>query len=217
MPYITPELHHICDASDPMCCIRTAAQIHRLTDYIHLRGPGLPARELAALAEALLEAGVPTPKLIMNDRVDIALALGLGGVQLAWHSLEPRLVKSRWPGLRAGRSVHSPEEAEEAFRQGADFVLFGHVYETGSKPGVAPRGLEALAETVRRSNGPVIALGGITPERVGAVLAAGAAGYAVLSGIGASPEPLAAVARYRAGEALIPIPDEGGESHEALD
>jgi thiazole tautomerase (transcriptional regulator TenI) len=204
MDMTAAELHFISGGATAESFIAAAVQVHPLVDYIHLRDKSLGARELAALGEQLLKHSVPASKLIVNDRVDVALAIGAAGVQLAWNSLEPAQVKQRWPELRAGRSVHSPEEAEEAFRRGADYVLFGHVFETGSKPGQPPRGLEQLAETVRRSTGPVVALGGIRPSHVPLLLKAGAAGYAVLSGIGTASRPAEAAAEYRQSEKRSP-------------
>jgi thiazole tautomerase (transcriptional regulator TenI) len=130
--------------------------------------------------------------------VDVALAVGACGVQLAWHSLRPSTVKNRWPHLLVGVSVHTPQEAAEAFTEGADYVLFGHIYDSASKPGVPPRGLRLLEETVQTAGDrPVIALGGIQPAHVPGLLRAGAAGYAVLSGIGAAADPAQAARDYR--------------------
>lgn len=192
-----PELHIISDERNMEGFIAASARIHPLADYLHLRHKQASAKELAVLAERLLQAGVPPSKIIINDRVDVALCIGAAGVQLAWHSLGPQQVKSRWPGLRVGCSVHSPAEAVRAFSEGADYVLFGHVYETSSKPGLPARGLEQLAETARACSGPVIALGGIAPGHVPELIVHGAAGYAVLSGICAAPDPVAAAHAYR--------------------
>jgi thiamine-phosphate diphosphorylase len=94
--------------------------------------------------------------------------------------------------------VHDPAGAIQAERDGADFVLLGNVYDTGSKPGQPGGGTDLIVEVVRACRLPVIAIGGITPERVAAVLEAGAYGVAVLSGILAASDPGAAASRYRA-------------------
>ncbi|MDF2922902.1 MAG: transcriptional regulator TenI [Paenibacillaceae bacterium] len=193
----TTEIHLISGPLDNGHFLAVASRVHHLLDYIHLRDKDATAGRLVQLAESLLDRGVPAPKLIINDRVDAALCAGAGGVQLAWHSLRPGPVKSRWPDLRVGCSVHSAQEAEEAFAQGADYVLFGHIYPSSSKPGLPGRGLGALQETVSRSCGPVIALGGILPGHVPAILRQGAAGFAVLSGIGSASDPVAAAWSYR--------------------
>lgn len=192
-----PELHFITGSSNFAGSLNAAIQAAPWVDYIHLRNKGATAREMEAWACQLLLASVPPAKLVINDRVDVALAVGAGGVQLAWHSLQAHTVKSRWPQLRVGVSVHSPQEAADACSQGADYVLFGHVYATGSKPGMPPRGLGLLAEAVRMTSRPVIALGGIKPVHVPEVLKCGAAGYAVLSGIGEAPQPALAAQAYR--------------------
>lgn len=206
------ELHVISDGRlPPGALAELAAAVQPMVDYIHLREKSMSARELLAAAEQILAAGVPPAKLVVNDRIDVALAAGAGGVQLAWHSLPPEAARSIAPGLRLGRSVHSAEEAVQAGQQGADFCLYGHVFPTACKPGLAARGLEQLEEAVRSSSIPLIALGGITPGNAGAVLAQGAAGIAVMSGICGAKDPAAAARAYRdaldraAGEA------EGGE------
>lgn len=193
------EIHAVSDGRlMPEALAEWAVAVHPMVDYIHLREKAMSARELLAAAARLLYAGVPPAKLVINDRIDVALAAGAGGVQLAWHSLPPAAVRGFAPGLRIGRSVHSREEAAEAGRQGADFCLYGHVFPTTCKPGRQARGLAQLAEAVRWSRIPLIALGGITPGNAGAVLAQGAAGIAVMSGICGAPDPVAAARAYRA-------------------
>lgn len=199
---VTPKLHMITggDGDSFEASIHAAIQAAPWVDYIHLRNKSASARQLEAWAQRLLQGAVPPSKLIINDRVDVALAVGACGVQLAWHSLRPQTVKQRWPHLLAGVSVHSPREAADAFAAGADYVLFGHVYESASKPGLPPRGLRLLGETVRLAGEgrPVIALGGILPVHVPELLRSGAAGLAVLSGIGAAADPAEAAREYRA-------------------
>ena len=170
---------------------------------VHIREKHRPARELFEWAIALAETLGPD-RIVVNDRIDVALAAGVGSVQLASHSLPPDAVRRQWPSLRFGCSVHSEAEARRAAAAGADYVLFGHVYETASKPGLAPRGTAELARVVSAVAVPVLAIGGITPERVAEVLAAGCAGIAVMSGIWESPDPESAARRFR--EALDAYP-----------
>lgn len=177
--------------------IEMAAAVHPLTDYIHLREKRLSARELMAAAAGLSAAGIPAAKLIINDRLDVALAAGAGGVQLAWHSLPPAAARLAAPGLRVGMSVHSSVEAAEAGQQGADYCLYGHVFPSVCKPGLPERGLLQLGEAVRSSMIPLIAVGGIVPDNVGEILGQGAAGIAVMSGICGAEDPAAAAAAYR--------------------
>ncbi|MHA6529601.1 thiamine phosphate synthase [Paenibacillus sp. BAC0078] len=193
------EIHLISDGKlGPERFIALAASVHPLMDYIHLREKHLSARELLSLTEQLIRAGISAAKLIINDRLDVALAAGAGGVQLAWHSLPPAAARAAAPGLRLGRSVHSAEEAAEAGRQGADYCLFGHVFATACKHGQQERGLDLLRAAVRTSSIPLIAIGGIEPGNAGRIVRQGAAGIAVMSGICSSADPVAAAKAYRA-------------------
>ena len=136
--------------------------------------------------------------LIVNDRVDVALAVGADAVQRTSTSLrieDIRAVADK--RLRIGVSVHSLDEAVEAELKGADWVVFGPVYDTPSKRAYGPpqgvARLERVATTVRL---PVIAIGGITPERVGEVLGAGARGVAAIAAILAADSPADATRRF---------------------
>ncbi|MBW4082322.1 thiamine phosphate synthase [Paenibacillus sp. S150] len=192
------EIHLISDGKlETERFVSLAAAVYPLVDYIHLREKHRSALELLDMAERLLRAGIPASRLVINDRLDVALGAGAGGVQLAWHSLSPAAARAAAPGLRLGRSVHSAAEAAEAGRQGADYVLFGHVFPTASKPGQQERGLELLAGAVRSSSIPLIAIGGIEPVNAGQVLRQGAAGIAVMSGICGAEDAAAAARAYR--------------------
>ncbi|MDF2938724.1 MAG: transcriptional regulator TenI [Paenibacillaceae bacterium] len=195
---VAPKLHMITGGESFDASVQAAIQAAPWVDYIHLRNKAASACQLEAWAHRMLQASISPSKLIINDRVDVALAVGACGVQLAWHSLRPGTVKLRWPHLLVGVSVHSPHEAVDAFTEGADYVLFGHVYESASKPGESPRGLHLLEETTRLAGGkPVIALGGIQPAHIPELLRSGATGIAVLSGIGAAVNPAHAAQEYR--------------------
>lgn len=165
-------------------------------DYIHLREKQKTARELHQLCEDLQKAGVPMSKLIVNDRVDVAASCGAAGVQLAWHSLPVSAVKRAFPNLRAGCSVHSVEEAVQAEQSGANYVVYGHIYGTDSKPGVPPRGPDALARVTTAVDIPVIAIGGIHPIHLDELNASGAAGFAVMSAVMDVPDAIQAVKAY---------------------
>lgn len=149
---------------------------------------------------------VPGPLLLANDRVDVALAARLHGVHLGEQSLptgEAKRLAALSDGILpvggrfwVGRSVHSAEDAARAENDGADYLIFGHVFTTDSKPGLPPRGLRALEDTVRAVRIPVIAIGGITPQNCRRVIEAGAYGIAVRSGIMAARDPEKAAANY---------------------
>ncbi|MGH9614450.1 MAG: thiamine phosphate synthase [Bryobacteraceae bacterium] len=147
---------------------------------VQIRAKQLSAREQFALVQRAV-AGTEIPMLV-NSRVDIALAAGAQGVHLPAGSILPELVRSIAPcGFLIGVSCHTEEELATAEREGADFAVFGPVFETASHPGVAPLGLEALARTTRRVKMPVYALGGITEANAPLCIAAGAAGIAGIS------------------------------------
>jgi thiamine-phosphate pyrophosphorylase len=153
---------------------------------VQLREKDLEARDLLALADTLREATQRHgARLIVNDRADVALAAGADGVQRTHASLPVSALRGIMPaGFLVGASVHSKAEARDAVAQGADFVVFGPVYDTPSKRRYGPpQGLAALEAVARAVDRPVLAVGGLTPERVADVLAAGAAGVAVIGAI----------------------------------
>jgi len=166
---------------------------------IQLREKDLGAAELAALCRRLLApAQSAGATLIVNDRVDVALAVGVDAVQRTGTSLTVddirRIAGTR---LRIGASVHSLGDAVDAELKGADWITFGPVYDTASKRAFGPpQGLARLKTVTGRLRVPVIAIGGITPERVGEVLDAGARGVAVISGILAADSPGDATRRF---------------------
>ncbi|MFQ5538472.1 MAG: thiamine phosphate synthase [Gemmatimonadota bacterium] len=180
---------------------------------LHLRGPGTGGGALLELASELrrLAAGESVPFLAVNDRVDVALAARMRPlwVHLGARSLPPgvarRLLEAHGGPVPVvvGASTHSASEAREAFREGADYIFFGSVFETASHPGRKPVGLDGLAEAVAairpmgpEESQPVVAIGGMTPERVASVLAAGARGVAVVTGVWNAPDPAGAVREY---------------------
>lgn len=121
-------------------------------------------------------------RLFLNDRADIALAVGADGLHLPADGL-PSEIARRVIGFERslGVSTHSASEAETAARGGADFVFFGPIYDTPAKRAHgAPQGLAPLAATCQRSPVPVLAIGGVTAARVAELSRAGAAGVAVI-------------------------------------
>jgi thiamine-phosphate pyrophosphorylase len=166
---------------------------------LQVREKDLGAADLAALCRPLRElTRGHGARLIVNDRVDVALAVGADGVQRTHASLPVddirRIVVG---GMKIGASVHSLEDALDAERRGADWLVFGPLYDTPSKRRWgAPQGLERLAEVSAAVRIPVVAIGGITPERVGDVRAAGAAGVAAIAAILDTPSPGDATKRF---------------------
>ena len=197
-----PQLHLITDpALDPLEQVRRIElAVPHGVDAVHLRLPAASAREVYDLAMvlqgSLVSRGVP---LIVNDRIDVALAVNAGGVQVGARGLPLRAVRRMLgPAAPVGVSVHSVDEATAAERDGATWVTFGHVWETGSHPGEPGRGVEALREVAIAVEVPVIAIGGITTAQVPEALAAGASGIAVISAILAADDPAEATGTIRA-------------------
>ena len=166
---------------------------------VQVREKDLGAADLAILCRRLRE---PTREhgalLIVNDRADVALAVGADGVQRTHTSLPVAdlraMVDKR---LRIGASVHSLDDARAAEAEGADWIVFGPVYDTPSKRAFgAPQGLAALARVAESVRVPVIAIGGITPERVGDVRRAGATGVAVITALLRAESPGDATRRF---------------------
>jgi thiamine-phosphate pyrophosphorylase len=151
-----------------------ARAIRDQVDLIQVREKDLPAHELFELVIRIrdLAAGTTT-RVLVNDRLDIAIAAGLAGVHLPGNGLPAQRVRALVDLL--GVSVHSSEEAIEAERAGADFVVFGPVFDS---PGKTAVGLEPLRKVVLTVKIPVLGIGGITMSNAQEVLNAGAAGIA---------------------------------------
>jgi thiamine-phosphate pyrophosphorylase len=159
---------------------------------VQLREKDLSGRELYELACRLRACTSHYgAKLLLNDRLDIALAAGADGVHLGESSLPlPQVRKIAGEQLLVGVSCHNRETAHAAEENGADFITFSPIYYTPSKaPYGEPVGTERLAEVCRLLRIPVFALGGITQQKVSAVLGCGAHGIALISAILAAQDP----------------------------
>lgn len=152
---------------------------------VQLREKDLPGRELYELADELRTiTSRRGAKLFINDRADVALAVGADGVHCPESGLSPGNVRGLNANLLIGASVHSPEAARQAADSGADFLLFGPVYRTPSKIKYGdPQGIAQLKAVVEAVSVPVYAVGGIAPERAGPCMEAGAHGVAGISSI----------------------------------
>ena len=166
---------------------------------VQVREKDLGATDLAFLCRRLVApVRAAGAMLVVNDRADVALAVGADAVQRTHTSLPVDDLRAIVGGrLRVGASVHSLEDAVDAELKGADWVTYGPVYDTPSKRAYGPpQGLERLATVARGLRIPVIAIGGITPERVKEVRAAGAHGVAAISAILAAGSPADATRRF---------------------
>lgn len=176
---------------DGLWLARLAAAAAAGAHLIQVRERGLDDRALSAVVRRCLEAVRGTrARVIVNDRLDVALASGAHGVHLRSGSFPAQRARAMTPtGFLVGRSVHSVAEAAAA-DDSVDYLLFGTVFATASKPGLAPVGAAALGEAVRATGLPVLAVGGVTADNAGEVARAGAAGVAAI-GLFAAAAPAA--------------------------
>jgi thiamine-phosphate pyrophosphorylase len=167
-------------------------------DWVQIREKDLTARQLASLTQKSLRIAARSSaksscvtRVLVNDRLDVAIAERAGGVHLGEKSLPigeaKRLIRSALPtqalgdSFLAGVSCHSLEGAQAAERDGADYIFFGPVFATPSKEMFGPpQGPEPLEQVCRAVSIPVLAIGGITLETAAACLAAGASGVAAI-------------------------------------
>jgi thiamine-phosphate pyrophosphorylase len=163
-------------------------------DWIQIREKDLSGKDCAALTSEVLRraakaaaSSANAARILVNDRLDVALSEGAGGVHLGERSLAVaearRLAASSGvdTDFLIGVSCHSAEEAKAAEKEGADYIFFGPVFATPSKTGYgAPQGLARLADVCRLASLPVLAIGGVTLENAASCLAAGAMGIAAI-------------------------------------
>jgi thiamine-phosphate pyrophosphorylase len=150
----------------------------RRATVLQLRAPELSARALEVAANQLVGSS-PVPVLI-SSRCDVVLASGAAGVNLPERDIAVEDARALIGARLVGRSVHSLDSALRAEGQGADFVIFGPVWSSQSHRDSKPVGVKALAEVARALRIPVVAIGGVTEERIAECHNAGAAGYAAI-------------------------------------
>ena len=158
---------------------------------IQLRHKTLSGRDLCALGSALAElCAAAGALLLVNDRLDVALACGAGGVHLGQDDIPAGLARAvAGPGLVLGVSAATPAEAAAAQRAGADYLGTGPVYATGSKGDAGePIGPAGLRRVAAASALPLVGIGGLDATNAGAAIAAGADGVAVISAVAAAPD-----------------------------
>ena len=168
-------------------------------DLIQVREKDLPGRELLLLVREIvdgLRAARAGARVIVNDRLDVALAAKAAGVHLPSEGLPTRGVRERCARkILIGRSVHSVAEARQAEKEGADYLFFGPVFETPSKAAFGPpQGVAALRKVVSSVKLPVWAIGGISGATAGELAGIPIAGIAAISAFTGAGDP-AAVAR----------------------
>ena len=200
----------------------SAAPLYPIAD---VRGDD--ARAALARAEAILDAGAPwiqlrvktasgarhveiardlvaraarrNAQVIVNDRLDVAMASGASGVHLGQTDLPLRIARQLAPALVVGRSTHDVAQAQAAERDGADYIGFGPMFETASKANaLSPRRAGLLAEVRAAVSVPIIAIGGIQEETAADVLAQGADSVAMIGALAQAPDPDALARRLLA-------------------
>jgi thiamine-phosphate pyrophosphorylase len=200
-PKRTYQLHLVTEPrKQPTELVRCAAlALDGGVDWLQLRDKSASAAAMYSQARQLLTAARQhAAHLAINDRLDVALAVGADGVHLAAQSMPVDAAVSLADGRALiGRSVHGLDEAIRVAEAGADYVTFGHVFPTSTHPGLPPRGLHELRAIVEAVDVPVLAIGGITVDNLDEVLATGCAGVAVISAILSNPDPCDAAARLR--------------------
>jgi thiamine-phosphate pyrophosphorylase len=164
--------------------------------WFSLREKDLPACERRGLLAALIELAHRFGAVVTaHEDIDAVLSVGADGVHLPGGS-DPHAARARLRHRLIGASAHSAAEAAALLRAGADYVTVSPVFLTASKPGYGPAiGLDGLARAVAATPGPVVALGGITPENAALCRAAGARGIAVMGEVMRSKDPEATVAQ----------------------
>ena len=153
-------------------------------DIVQIREPDVPARDLTALVAAAVQSSRGTrTRIVVNDRVDVALAAGADGAHLGVRSLPAARARDMTPpGFLLGRSIHTVDEARiVAADRNVDYVIAGTVFASESKPNEARLlGIGGLAAVVRAVDLPVLAIGGIDLETLASVAATGSVGFAAI-------------------------------------
>ncbi|HXA79519.1 MAG TPA: thiamine phosphate synthase [Candidatus Acidoferrales bacterium] len=167
--------------------VRIRAAVTAGVDWVQLRERELPARELLALTKAAIGLGGGEARIVVNDRLDVALAAGAAGVHLGGASLPANEVvrslrEENAPAeFLVGVSCHSMKEAREAENAGANYVFLGPVFDTPAKRSYGPpQGIARLAEVCSAVRIPVIAIGGVNDENGMECVSAGATGIAAI-------------------------------------
>ncbi|NYD42474.1 thiamine phosphate synthase [Nocardioides panaciterrulae] len=190
-------LHVLTDVRDGRdCLVAVSAAVAAGAHVVQVRAKGVTDRELFDLAGHVVQRCRSYDALcIVDDRVDIALAVGADGTHLGEHDL-PMAAARRLAGAGhlLGGTARTPEAARELVAAGADYLGVGPAFATGTKTGLPDAlGPERVGAVAAAVDVPVIAIAGVTADRVRSLVAAGAAGVAVVSAVSEAPDPARAV------------------------
>jgi thiamine-phosphate pyrophosphorylase len=164
-------------------------------NIVQLREKDLPARDLYDLALRLRQIVGTQALLLVNDRIDVALASGAHGAELGGTALPTDIARQLAPDLLIGRSVHGAAQAAEAVADGADLLVVGTMFASRSHPGLSPAGPSLVRKVAGVTSVPLIGIGGITAANATQVVAAGASGVAAITSITQAQDPRDAAAR----------------------
>lgn len=164
-------------------------------NMVQLREKDLPAADLYGLALRLRQIVGTQALLLVNDRVDVALAAQAHGVELGGSALPTEIARKLAPALLIGRSVHDVANAGGAVVDGADLLVVGTMFASRSHPGMTPAGPSLVRKVAAISTVPLIGIGGITPANATQVISAGASGVAAITSITMAPDPKDAATR----------------------
>ena len=169
---------------------RVASAVQGGVTLVQLRAKEMPGGHLLSLARELKQAVGNRATLLVNERVDVAAAARVDGVQLGEEALPvPAASALLPPGSLIGRSVHSADGAARAASDGADFLVVGTMFATDSHPGAEPAGPGLMRNVADRCELPLIGIGGIDHDNLERVVLAGASGIAVIRSILAADDP----------------------------
>ena len=200
-PADPPQLHLVTDSRlGPEALLGAVeAAAHNGVDWVQVRDHSSTARELFELSRRIVSICRPLGvRVVVNDRIDVALAVAADAVQLGSRSLPIAVAKRIAGPMLIGASVHSLSEGVNAERDGADWITFGHFFPTSSHPNEPCRDIAELKIVAKAPSIPVIAIGGIGVDQVSTVVEAGAGGIAVISAILDAPDPARAAGELRA-------------------
>ncbi|MGP4074312.1 thiamine phosphate synthase [Halobacillus sp. K22] len=196
---MTRELHILSNGKKELAEFFHMAQlIQSAATVIHLREKHRSEKEIEEWLSTLIQHGIPLTKIIVNSYYQAAGRWGAGGVQLPGDAPSPGTVKSLYPDLRVGCSIHGLEEGIQKEQEGADYLLFGNIYQTQSKEGLGGKGVKSLEVLTEAISIPVIAIGGIQLSNLRKVLQTNVSGVAVMSSICEAHDPELTASRFQA-------------------
>lgn len=195
---------HVISSQSPSSAdwIQIFSKIWPYATAVHIRDKKCTVKEIEQFIDILALNQIPMSRLGLNRQAELVCKYGAAILQIGVKELHQiqylknSMTNRGMSKTRIGVSVHSLQEAQQAEHQGADFLVYGHVYPSSSKPGAAPRGIASLRQVCTEVHVPVIAIGGIKPTHIYEIVNAGASGIAVISGVMNAADPLGAVLEY---------------------